>query len=95
MLEIALTILMISIFSGVTAYAITWIAIMPGWYYKLKFKPFNCETCITFHLGWLWSFAIFSPSCLTIFNLALIMLTAFASSAFYPIVYRLCQRLLR
>lgn len=95
MLETALTILMISIFSGVTCYAIAWLGIMPGWYYKLKFKPFTCETCTAFHLAWLWGVVFFCYPCFSIIEIFLLLLTAVTSASTYPLIYSICRKLLR
>lgn len=40
----------ISILSAIAGYFMTDMAIMPRWYYRLKFKPFTCSTCMAFWL---------------------------------------------
>ena len=40
----------ISILSAIASYAMTYNQVMPAWYYRLKFKPFTCATCLAFWL---------------------------------------------
>lgn len=48
MMNAFLTFLTISVVSNLITLSIFEIKIMPQWYYQLKRKPFNCETCTTF-----------------------------------------------